>query len=127
MVDLPGYGYANQAKSVRSGFGRMIEDYLLKRPNMQCAFILIDINVPAQKHDIDFFNWIGENEIPCAIVFTKVDKLKRAVVETQRLAICNEIGELWHELPQIFLTSSNSQMGKKEILDFIEKINDDFR
>ncbi len=76
LVDLPGYGYATVSKSTRAGFGVMIENYILKRENLTCLFILIDSRLPPQAIDLDFIEWAGSKEVPLALLFTKIDKLK---------------------------------------------------
>ena len=73
LVDLPGYGYANVSKSTRAGFGKMIENYVLKRENLTCLFVLIDSRLPPQAIDLDFIEWAGSKNIPLAILFTKID------------------------------------------------------
>ena len=42
LVDLPGYGYASVSKTLREGFGKIIDGYVLKRENLSCLFVLID-------------------------------------------------------------------------------------
>ena len=75
LVDLPGYGYAKAAKSVRNKFEPMIKNYILKRENMVCLFVLIDSRHEPQKIDLEFMAWLGENGVPFVMVFTKADKL----------------------------------------------------
>ena len=124
LVDLPGYGYAITGKKNRKIWSRMIADYLLKRSTLQCAFVLLDANVPPQPLDIEFINWLGENEVPFVLVYTKTDKLKSlqqaANIETIRQALL----ETWHALPQEIISSSVQRTGRGEILDLINKVNE---
>ena len=76
LADLPGYGYAKVSKSIREQFGFMIKNYLKLRTNLFCTFILIDVRLSPQEVDLEMINWMGENEVPFYIVFTKTDKLK---------------------------------------------------
>ena len=120
LVDLPGYGYASVSKSTREGFGKMIEDYVLKRENLYCLFILLDSRLEPQKIDLTFIEWAGDKEIPIALVFTKTDKLKanelqRNIAEYKRTLLTR-----WEELPPIFLTSSEKKLGRDELLDFMD-------
>ncbi len=123
LVDLPGYGYAKTAKKNRQAWSRMMADYLLRRESLQCAFVLIDANVPPQALDIEFIDWLGENEIPFVLAYTKTDKLKNlqqaANVETIRKALL----ETWEELPREFVTSALRKTGRDEILHFIGEVN----
>ena len=123
FVDLPGYGYARRSKGLIRSFGKMITEYLLYRPTLQCALVLIDANVPAQKKDIEFVNWLGENQVPFVLVLTKADKLKTQKSRQNPELIKSELLKYWNELPPTFLTSSVTGEGHEELLNFIEKIN----
>lgn len=123
IVDLPGYGYAARGKEQRADFKRMIEEYILGRPQMTLLFVLVDIRHEPQKIDLEFINWLGENGVPFAIVFTKADKLGpnaglKKVDEYKKALLSN-----WDELPPIFVTSSEKGNGRDEMLQFIEEIN----
>ena len=119
LVDLPGYGYAKTSKSLREGFGQMIEDYILKRENLYCTFILIDARLKPQAIDLDFIQWLGVHNQPLVIVLTKTDKMKRNELEASKKVFCDKMFTIWEELPPIFLSSTVTKAGRKEILDFI--------
>ena len=124
LVDLPGYGYARISKRKRREWRRMIEGYLQKRQALQCAFILVDANVPPQQNDIEFINWLGEARIPFVIVYTKTDRLKPEELESNISAIQQALLQYWQELPQQFITSSVKGEGKDEFLQFINEVNE---
>jgi len=126
LVDLPGYGYARISRSKRQEWRRMIEGYLQKRLTLQCAFILVDANVPPQKIDIDFINWLGQSRIPFVIVYTKTDRLKPDDLENNIKAIQEALLQHWNELPRQFLTSAAAKAGKEEILQFIQEVNEQY-
>lgn len=123
MVDLPGYGYARTSKSERGTFGKMIRDYILKRENLICLFVLIDSRLEPQKIDLEFMEWLGENGVPFVIVFTKGDKLSVAQriknVEDYR----NVMLDTWESTPLFFMTSSEKRLGREELLDYIDELN----
>lgn len=121
LVDLPGYGFASVSKVSREGFGKMIEDYFTQRENLYCTFILIDSRLPPQKIDIDFIEWLGQQKVPIAIVLTKEDKLSRNEFEKSRRRFTKAMQEIWEELPPLFISSTVTKKGKKEILDFISQ------
>lgn len=120
LVDLPGYGYAKALRSSREKWIKFIRKYILERENLYCVMVLLDIRVEPQQNDLDFMNWLGENEIPFVMVFTKMDKLGKAVVEKNLAAYHEEMFKSWEELPQIFITSAEKGTGREELLDFIE-------
>lgn len=122
LVDLPGYGYATVSKSTRAGFGTMIENYILKRENLTCLFILIDSRLPPQAIDLDFIEWAGSKEIPLALLFTKIDKLKLNELQKNLKQYEKTLLSRWEELPTIILTSSEKKSGKEEILALMDEL-----
>lgn len=127
IVDLPGYGYASRGKEQREDFKRMIEEYVLSREQMTLLFVLIDIRHEPQKIDLAFINWLGENGVPFALVFTKADKLGPNAGKARVEAYKKELLTSWDELPPVFVTSAEKGTGRDDILHFIEEINNDVR
>ena len=123
LVDLPGYGYALRGKKVQQQLKDIIESYILKREQLTNLFVLIDIRHEPQKNDMDFVRWLGENGIPFAMIFTKADKLNITKTRENVNNYMNILHEEWEELPPYFVSSSEKQTGKEEILNYIEKIN----
>ena len=123
LVDLPGYGYAKVSKTVKKKFQKFITDYFEKRKQLISAFVLVDIRHEPQKIDMEFMEYLGVNQIPFSIVFTKADKLKPKAIETHVKEYSKELLKTWEELPQYFVTSSTKSIGKDEILQFIEETN----
>lgn len=99
IVDLPGYGFAKRGKEQRDELERMIKGYILHRAQMTNLFVLIDSRHKPMKIDLEFFDWLGENGIPFAIVFTKLDKLGNDAGRRNVKAYCNALLETWEELP----------------------------
>lgn len=125
LVDLPGYGYAKVSKKMRAGFQKFIEDYFKQRQNLVCTFVLIDCRHDPQKIDLEFMQFLGENQLPFCIIFTKADKLGSSKINKQITSYKKKLLQYWESLPQSFLTSSSTSLGRKEVLDFIENINID--
>ena len=123
LVDLPGYGYARRGQKGKNQIRTIIEDYILEREQMTNLFVLIDSRLEPQKIDLEFMEWLGENGVPFAIVFTKADKLKGGRLNTHINEYLEQLKEQWEELPPYFITSSENRMGRKELLDYIESIN----
>lgn len=119
LVDLPGYGFASVSRDKRYEFGKMIEQYILVRENLNCLFILIDVRHEPQKIDLDFIHWSGSKEIPIALVFTKADKLSKNHVQKNVSAYQTALLKTWDELPPIFVTSASEKKGREELLTFI--------
>lgn len=123
IVDLPGYGYARRGKEQQEQIRRIISDYILGRPQMTCLFLLIDSRHEPQRVDLEFMEWLGENEVPFAIVFTKLDKMSASAGRRQTDKYLNVLREQWEELPPVFYTSAESKAGRQELLDYIEELN----
>jgi ribosome biogenesis GTP-binding protein ysxC len=123
LVDLPGYGYARLGKDSRDSLRRMIEDYVLERKELVLLFVLLDCRHDPQKIDLEFIQWLGEEGVPFALVFTKADKLSKGRLAANIEAYKAKLHEEWEELPPIFVTSSEERMGRDELLDYIEEIN----
>ncbi|NLJ00285.1 MAG: YihA family ribosome biogenesis GTP-binding protein [Bacteroidales bacterium] len=123
LVDLPGYGYARRGKESREKLRELIEDYILEREQMTNLFVLLDARHEAMQIDLEFMEWLGENEIPFAIVFTKADKLGSGRLGQNIAAYKEKLLATWEELPPIFVTSSEKKQGREELLDYISKIN----
>ena len=123
IVDLPGYGYARRGQKGKDQIRTIIEDYILEREQMTNLFVLIDSRLEPQKIDLEFMEWLGENGIPFAIIFTKADKLKGGRLKMNINSYLRELRKQWEELPPYFISSSEDRTGRKEILDYIENIN----
>lgn len=123
LVDLPGYGYAKVSKKNRSIFAKFIYEYLEKRENLICTFVLVDSRHEPQKIDMLFMEWLGQNQIPFVIVFTKMDKLSSSQLNKNITKYKTEMLKTWEDIPQTFRSSAESGLGKSEILKFIEQTN----
>ncbi|MDR1974668.1 MAG: ribosome biogenesis GTP-binding protein YihA/YsxC [Bacteroidales bacterium] len=122
MVDLPGYGYAAISKMEQEKFKKMIDGYMLYRKNLASVFVLVDTRLAPQPIDLDFINYLGKNSIPFAIAGTKSDKSSNAVVRSNIEQLQNAMLRTWSELPPVFITSSKTNTGREEIINYIEHI-----
>ena len=119
LVDLPGYGYAQRGKKQQEKITEIIENYILEREQMTSLFVLVDCRHEPQQIDLEFMEWLGENGVPFAIVFTKADKLSSSKLKINVDKYKSSLYEQWEELPPIFITSSEKGNGRKELLDYI--------
>ena len=123
LVDLPGYGYARVSKTTKKIFQKFITHYFQKRKQLVLAFVLIDCRHEMQPIDAAFMHWLGENQIPFSIVFTKADKLKPNALTRNVEAFLSKMLETWEETPQYFITSASKAIGRNELLQYIDEIN----
>ncbi len=122
LVDLPGYGYARVSKEKKQLFSKMILDYVLKRDSLLCCFLLIDVRLSLQKIDQLFIQWLGENGIAFVIVFTKADKLPKKQLSDNIDSINKELLSEWESLPKQFVTSSETKLGREELLAYVNEL-----
>jgi GTP-binding protein len=123
LVDLPGYGFAKISQSTRRRWEQMIENYLRKRENLQNVFILIDSRLSPQDVDIEFINKLGKWQIPFSIVFTKSDKNKESQTKKNVSEFLHELKKYWNPLPEFFISSALTGLGREEILNMINRLN----
>ncbi|MEG1375825.1 MAG: ribosome biogenesis GTP-binding protein YihA/YsxC [Myroides sp.] len=126
LVDLPGYGYAKVSKSTKAIFQKFITEYFEKREQLVSAFVLVDIRHEAQKIDLEFITYLGESGVPFGIIFTKADKISKGSIQKHTAAYTKALhANGWEEVPPFFITSSESEFGKDEVLNYIDQINQD--
>ncbi|MBO5763702.1 MAG: YihA family ribosome biogenesis GTP-binding protein [Bacteroidales bacterium] len=122
LVDLPGYGYAKVSQAARAKLAKMNNNFINNSPELVMLFVLLDSRHNIQKIDLEFLISLGEAGIPFAIIFTKADKLGKVALQKQIDANKKELLKYWEELPPVFVTSSESHMGKDEVTDYIYSI-----
>ena len=127
LVDLPGYGFALRGKKMMEKIKNLIEYYVLEREQLTCLFVLIDSRHEPQKIDLEFIEWLGENGVPFAIIFTKADKQTVGKTRQNVNNYLNKLKEQWEELPPHFISSSENGTGRQEILDYIDGINKELK
>jgi GTP-binding protein len=126
LVDLPGYGYAKVSKKTKEVFQKFITEYFEKREQLVCAFVLIDIRLEAQKIDLEFINYLGEIEVPFCIIFTKADKIGKTKVQSMVADYRKKVlANGWEEMPPFFITSATEAIGKEDVLQYIDDVNQD--
>jgi len=123
LVDLPGYGYAQASKTDRKVWKGFVKDYLVKRENLICTFILVDVRHKPQKVDLEFMYQMALKALPFVIIFTKSDKISKAQVNQNIHDYKKRMLEEWETMPLHFITSATKRKGRDEILDYIEELN----
>lgn len=121
LADLPGYGYAKVPAKLRENWIKEVENYIVKRENLVCLFVLLDCRLKPQDSDLRFMEKVGLCQIPFTRVFTKTDKLKRNELENSIRKYDDVMLERWEELPATFISSASDRAGREEILNFIEQ------
>ena len=120
FVDLPGYGYAKAPKSEIAKWGKMIENYLLKRQELKGIILLIDIRHEPGENDRLMYDWLKHYGYRIIIVATKADKLKRSQLQKHTAMIKKSLGLSGEDILIPF--SSETKDGRDELWEVIENI-----
>jgi GTP-binding protein len=123
LVDLPGYGYAKVSKDKKAQWEKFITEYIVKRKNLLCVFVLVDARLEPQVIDVDFMEWLAIDDIPFVIAFTKTDKLKTNELNQHIERYKKYLQGTWETFPHYFITSAQTRKGREEILEFITDTN----
>ena len=127
LVDLPGYGFAQRSKKDREAWKKMLDEYIKNRKNLVSMFVLVDSRIEPQKIDLEFINHLGELQMPFSIIFTKVDKIKELELQRNLQVYKEKLAEEWEEIPNIFITSSEKEVGKDDVLNYIDGLNEQLK
>lgn len=126
IVDLPGYGYAKVSQAQRRKWEHMIADYLQQRENLVTIFVLIDSRLSPQAKDLEFLRQLGDWGISFNIVFTKADKITQREAAKNAKYFIEAMKQDWEFIPRSFMTSAVKFHGRKQILDYIHELNEEY-
>lgn len=127
LVDLPGYGWANVSKTEKAKWKKMIGEYFESREVLTCVFVLIDSRIEPQKIDLEFISYLGEMGVPITLIFTKIDKQKHNKTHSSIAQFKRELKKTWEEIPTYFSTSTVTEVGKQEVIGYIQSINEEIK
>jgi len=119
LVDLPGYGYAEVGRQRRLEFNEAVADFISRRRNLRCVFVLIDSRLPPQAIDREFLQWLEECKVPFALVFTKMDKQSAAKGQANIDAFMKSVSEWRSTPPPVLGSSAKTGAGRGDILNAI--------
>ncbi|HTO15812.1 MAG TPA: ribosome biogenesis GTP-binding protein YihA/YsxC [Edaphocola sp.] len=127
LVDLPGYGYAKRSKSQRAQWLHVMNDYFEKRENLITVFVLIDSRLKPQAIDLDFLRGLSELRVPFNLIFTKSDKNSQSDTAKNVKNFINTLKQEWEYIPKHFVSSTVKKTGRKDILFYIEELNEQYK
>ncbi len=122
LVDLPGYGWAKTSKKNREKWDIMCKNFLIQSKKLALLFLLIDVRLKPQKIDIENINYLGKNDVPINLIFTKCDKISKDELKKNIDLFNSELLNSWKNTPDYFISSSVKGVGINSILDKISKI-----
>ena len=113
FVDLPGYGYAKVSRSESEKWGKMIEGYLKRRPQIKYIIMLLDIRHEPSAKDMELFEWLKYYNYNIIVVATKSDKIKRNQVQKHIAGLKRALGV------NVLPFSSETLAGRDELWELI--------
>jgi GTP-binding protein len=119
LTDLPGYGFSRASKVERARWTRDVEAYIANRESLRAMVLLVDGRHSPMKVDIEAIEWLSALDLPFLVVFTKMDKLKRAELRRRQADIAG-MCERHHVESAVF--SAKTALGKKEVWSWIERM-----
>ena len=125
FTDLPGYGFAKVPQSVQKRWGKMIEDYLLKRETLLAVIFIIDLRRIPSQLDLSLQRWLEAHGVEYLLVGTKVDKLSQSEIKKQKDKL--NVAYFDGGEGELLVYSSKSSRGRKELWSEITSRLEEFR
>ena len=125
FTDLPGYGFAKVPQSVQKRWGKMIEDYLLKRETLLAVIFIIDLRRRPSQLDLSLQRWLEVHGVEYLLVGTKVDKLSQSEIKKQKDKL--NVAYFDGGEGELLVYSSKSSRGRKELWSKITSRLEEFK
>ena len=125
FTDLPGYGFAKVPQPVRKRWGKMIEDYLLKRETLLAVIFIIDLRRRPSQFDLSLQRWLEAHGVEYLLVGTKVDKLSQSEIKKQKDKL--NVAYFDGGEGELLVYSSKSSRGRKELWSEITSRLEEFK
>jgi len=113
IADLPGYGYAKVPLKLKEHWRKVMERYFQTRNCLRGVVLVMDIRHPMREFDQQMLAWCEAANIPCHILLTKADKLKRGPAQSTLLKVRRELPDI----ASIQVFSSSKKTGLEELVD----------
>lgn len=120
LVDVPGYGYANASKTMLKKFGEMMEDYFAERTQKRGLLLIVDARHKPTEDDRLMIDFARYYDLPCFVVATKMDKLKRSEIKKNLNVIKETL--LLREEEVLIPFSSETKQGVDEVWNELLKL-----
>lgn len=125
LVDMPGYGYARVAKSVKEDWQKMMFDYLRGRPILRRVVVLLDARIELKTHDKDVMTLLDKAAVSFQVVLTKCDDISEERLVSKQAEVALEICSHPAAFPYVSITSSRTGLGidmlRAELAEFASR------
>jgi GTP-binding protein len=116
IADLPGYGYAKVPVKIRDHWRGLMQAYFERRRSLRGVVLVMDIRHPLRPFDEQMLAWCAASAVPCHVLLTKADKLKRGPARSTLL-------QLRRSLPGGATAQVFSAPGREGLGELIERLN----
>jgi GTP-binding protein len=116
IADLPGYGYAKVPEKLRAHWRHVMQLYYNQRQSLRGVVLVMDIRHPLRAFDERMIDWCSASGVPCHVLLTKADKLKRGPAQATLLQVRKALPR--GASAQVFSSSSRAGLG-----ELIEQLN----
>jgi len=113
IADLPGYGYAKVPLKLKAHWRTVIQRYFQTRQCLRGVVLVMDIRHPMREFDQQMLAWCESTDLPCHILLTKADKLKRGPAQSTLLKVRRGLPDI----ASIQVFSSSKKTGLDELVD----------
>ena len=117
LVDLPGYGFAKVAASVRAHWGNLLQAYFEQRKSLAGLILVVDVRRQLTAFDHQMLEFADSIDLPVRVLLTKADKLKRGQAATALLQVGKELGDS----ADVQLFSALKKQGVEEAREALQK------
>lgn len=117
IADLPGYGYAKVSRSLKEHWQSVMQDYFEQRRCLRGVVLVMDIRHPLKPFDAQMLAWCDTSQVPCHVLLTKADKLKRGPAQSTLLKVRKQMPD--NGTVQVF--SAKNHQGLEQLIDHLCK------
>ncbi len=115
LVDMPGYGYAQAAKSVKQDWQGLMFEFLRGRPTLRRVVLLLDARIEVKESDLAAMDLLDRAAVTYQLVVTKADGAKPPVLERKMAEVAALARKHPAAYPAVLATSSETQAGIAEL------------
>jgi len=117
IADLPGYGYAKVPEKMRDHWRALMQVYFERRRSLRGVVLVMDIRHPLRPFDRQMLAWCAASNVPCHVLLTKADKLKRGPGRSTLLQVRKSLPA--GATAQVF--SARSRDGLAELIEVLDR------
>ena len=120
IADLPGYGYAKVPPRLKAHWRQVMQQYFNQRNSLRGVVLVMDIRHPMREFDEQMLDWCEASGVPCHVLLTKADKLKRGPAKAALFQTRKALQPL-HPEASLQLFSFHTREGCEELQQVLDQ------